>query len=203
VSGSARPRVEVSAAEKNRVRPALGSSHNALAPMGRGWKTDGTWFAQSCVAGRADWDSSTLRRRRSSSSCSPSCRDLDTASSSARSSWRSACTSDSHICRLPHGCGVASCPADRADVDRLRHGCRFVCCGNGLDGSEVCERQRLLGWACSVVALGRRAGACHRRAVYSWRPRFAALSAVVSLVAALLGGFATVFVWLLIYGSGD
>jgi len=37
----------------------------------------------------------------------------------------------------------------------------------------------------------------------AWRPRLAALSAVVSLVAALLGGFATVFVWLLIYGTGD
>jgi hypothetical protein len=37
----------------------------------------------------------------------------------------------------------------------------------------------------------------------AWRPRLAALAAAVSLAAAILGGFATLLVWLIVYGTGD
>jgi hypothetical protein len=37
----------------------------------------------------------------------------------------------------------------------------------------------------------------------AWRPRLAAFAAAVSLVAAILGGFATLLVWLIVYGTGD
>lgn len=38
---------------------------------------------------------------------------------------------------------------------------------------------------------------------FVWRPALAAVAALVSLVAAAVGGFATLLVWLAVYGTGD
>jgi peptidoglycan/LPS O-acetylase OafA/YrhL len=37
----------------------------------------------------------------------------------------------------------------------------------------------------------------------AWRPRLVAIAVPVSLAAAILGGFATLLAWLMIYGTGD
>lgn len=37
----------------------------------------------------------------------------------------------------------------------------------------------------------------------AWRPRLAAIAVPVSLAASILGGFATLLAWLVIYGTGD